>query len=142
MSTAVANASRNIEGVPDEPDHGQQPAEESAVPDISRSEVTPQTLALGQASPYGGVMPPVTFRSRAVTELAALGAVRAATGARLRVGMRVPVVRALHTAPMHKLSCPPQIGRDPPAESLHFKTTARAKLFELRPFFFFRKGRP
>lgn len=82
-------------------------------------------------------MPPVTLRSPAVTEVAAFGAARMATAARLTADLRVPVVRVSHTAPTHRLFSPVRTGRDPPAESLHPRTTARAKPSELRPFFFF-----
>ncbi|MET8359538.1 TraR/DksA C4-type zinc finger protein [Micromonospora sp. NPDC005171] len=82
-------------------------------------------------------MPPVTLRSPAATEVAVGGAVQVPTVTRLKADMRVPVVRAPHTALTHKMSSPTRTGRGPPAESLHTQNDRQGEAIQLRPFLFF-----
>ncbi|WP_327035327.1 TraR/DksA C4-type zinc finger protein [Micromonospora ureilytica] len=82
-------------------------------------------------------MSPVTFRSPAAIEVALGGAVRVPTATRLKADMRVPVVRAPHTALTHEMSSPMRTGRGPPAESLHTQNDRQGEAIQLRPFLFF-----
>ncbi|RQX16266.1 hypothetical protein DDE19_15820 [Micromonospora ureilytica] len=82
-------------------------------------------------------MSPVTFRSPAAIEVALGGAVRVRTATRLKADMRVPVVRAPHTALTHEMSSPMRTGRGPPAESLHTQNDRQGEAIQLRPFLFF-----
>jgi hypothetical protein len=89
-------------------------------------------------------MPPVTFRSPAVTDVTAGGAAgsTAAAVAAVRVCVAVRVVSGV---PAHRLSSPARTGRGPPAESLYSRTTPEDEADRLRPFCFsasFKKGNP
>ncbi|MET8349091.1 MULTISPECIES: TraR/DksA C4-type zinc finger protein [unclassified Micromonospora] len=81
-------------------------------------------------------MPPVTFRSPAVTDVTAVGAVHVATAARRMAGMRVPVVRTTHIAPTYRLSSPARTNRGPPAESLHPERPPGRSYSSFGPFSF------
>ncbi|CCH16985.1 hypothetical protein MILUP08_41903 [Micromonospora lupini str. Lupac 08] len=109
--------------------------------DRGRSAAPTQALALLRSPPMVGDMSPVTFRSPAVTGVAAIGAAYVATAACRMVGMRVPVVRVLHVAPTSRLSSPARTGRGPPRNRCITKRPPGRSYQASALFFFSVKGR-